>query len=123
MLKADVAAGPNYQIQMYRTGECRVKGRYAYRNYAKDRDHPYTIYIGIIKGNGITALIDTGMESLDEMNRGAGFLLSELITQREGEDTESILQNTGVNPDDVDYIFLTHCHYDHCSNLPFFTPP
>jgi N-acyl homoserine lactone hydrolase len=112
--------GPFYQVQMFRTGACRVKGRYAYRNYGKDQDHPYAIYIGVIKGNGITALVDTGMASVAAMNRGAGFLLSELITQQPGEDTESILQKAGVEPDEVDYIFLTHCHYDHCSQLALF---
>ncbi len=121
MIKKEVATGPVYRVQMYRTGECRVKGRYAYRNYAKDQDHLYTIYIGIIKGNGITALVDTGMESVAEMNKGAGFLLSEPIIQQQGEDTESILHKASVSPDDVDYIFLTHCHYDHCSKLPIFT--
>ena len=120
MLTGEIAVGPEYHAQVYRTGECRVKGRYAYRNYAQDRDHLYTIYIGVIKGNGITALIDTGMESVDEMNRGAGFLLSELITQKDSEDTESILQKANVLPTEVDYIFLTHCHYDHCSKLPIF---
>ncbi len=120
MQTEDVIAGLTYRIQMYRTGECRVKGRYAYRNYGKDRDHLFTLYIGVIRGNGITALLDVGMESVDEMNRGAGFLLSELITQQPGEDTESILEKAGIVPDDVDYIFLTHCHYDHCSKLPIF---
>jgi glyoxylase-like metal-dependent hydrolase (beta-lactamase superfamily II) len=121
MLKTDLTNEPTYHIRIYRTGACRVKGQYAYRNYAKDRDHEYTIYIGIIKGNGITALVDTGMESVEEMNRGAGFLLSELIHQQPDEDTLSILKKADITLADVDYVFLTHCHYDHCSNLPLFS--
>ena len=120
MDKSEIAAGPTYHLQLFRTGECRIKGRYAYRNYAKDRDHLYTIYIGVIKGQGVTALVDTGMESVAQMNRGAGFLMTELITQQPGEDTLSILARAEVEPADVDTIFLTHCHYDHCSMAPIF---
>jgi glyoxylase-like metal-dependent hydrolase (beta-lactamase superfamily II) len=120
MLRSHVAAGPTYHIQAYRTAWCRVKGRYAYRTYAQDRDHLYYVYIFVIEGNGITALVDTGMESVDEMNRGAGFLLTEPVTEESGEDTASILARANVAPEDVDYVLLTHCHYDHCSNLPMF---
>lgn len=120
MLKSQVASGSTYHLQMYRAGQCRVKGRYAYRNYAKDRDHLYFIYVGVITGNGVTALIDTGMESVEEMNRGAGFLLSELISREPDEDTPSILQKAGITAEEVDYILLTHCHYDHCSMIPLF---
>lgn len=120
MLKSKVAAGPAYHLQMFRAGQCRVKGRYAYRHYAKDRDHLFYVYIGVITGNGITALIDTGMESVEEMNRGAGFLFTELITREPGEDTASILQRAGIQAKDVDCLLLTHCHYDHCSMAPMF---
>ena len=72
----DLAFDPTYHIQIYRTGACRVKGQYAYRTYAKDRDHAYAIYIGVIIGNGITALEDTAMKTVEEMNRGTGFLMS-----------------------------------------------
>lgn len=120
MVKQAVAVGPTYHLRLFLTGQCRVKGQYAYHHYGRHRDHLFAIYIGVMQGNGITALIDTGMESVEEMNRGAGFLLSELIWQEPGEDTHSILDRAGVKPEDVDYVFLTHCHYDHCSMLPIF---
>ena len=120
MQKSDLARGPAYHLRLFRTGECRILGQYAYRTYARDRDHVFTIYIGIVQGNGLTALVDTGMTSVDQMNRGAGFLMSELIHQAPGEDTLSILSRAGLTPDQIDYVFLTHCHYDHCSNLTLF---
>jgi glyoxylase-like metal-dependent hydrolase (beta-lactamase superfamily II) len=76
--------------------------------------------MSVVEGNGITALIDTGMESVDQMNHMAGFLMSELITREQDEDTGSILNRAGVPPNTVDLVFLTHNHYDHCSNLPMF---
>jgi glyoxylase-like metal-dependent hydrolase (beta-lactamase superfamily II) len=120
MLKSDVASGPTYRLQAFRTAQCRVKGRYAYRTYAKDRDHLFYVYIFVITGNGITALVDTGMESLAEMNRGAGFLLTELLSQQSDEDTQSILDRAGITSQQVDHVLLTHCHYDHCSLLSMF---
>ena len=120
MEKRDIASGDKYHVTLFRTGQCRVKGRYAFRNYAKDRDHLYTIYIAVLRSDNLTALVDIGMESVDQMNEGAGFLLSELISQEPGEDTVSILANAGIAPDDVDLILFTHCHYDHCSTLHLF---
>lgn len=120
MEKADIAAGETYHLELFRTGQCRVKGRYAFRNYAKDRDHLYYIYVAVVRSPTVTALVDIGMESVDRMNEGAGFLLSELITQGPDEDTASILEKAGVAPADVDLILFTHCHYDHCSTLPMF---
>jgi glyoxylase-like metal-dependent hydrolase (beta-lactamase superfamily II) len=95
-------------------------GKYAYRSYARDRDHLFYLYVSVVRGGGITAVVDTGMESVGEMNRMAGFLMSELIGQKAGEDTLTILEQAGVSRDQVDYVFLTHCHYDHCSNLSLF---
>jgi len=120
MLKTDVASGPTYHVQAFRTAQCRIKGRYAYRTYAKDRDHLYYVYVFVIKGNGITALVDTGMESVDEMNRGAGFLMTEPVSQQPGEDVASILDRVAIAAEQVDFILLTHCHYDHCSQLSMF---
>lgn len=119
-VKSDVASGPTYHVRAFRTAQCRVKGRYAYRNYAKDRDHLYYVYIFVLQGNGVTALVDTGMESVAEMNRGAGFLLTELVSQQPGEDTASILDRAGIAGEEVDIVLLTHCHYDHCSLLHMF---
>jgi glyoxylase-like metal-dependent hydrolase (beta-lactamase superfamily II) len=117
---SDVAAGPTYHGRAFRTAQCRVKGRYAYRTHAKDRDQPYTVYIYAVQDNGLTALVDTGMESVAEMNRGAGFLLTQPVTQGPGEDTASILRRAGIVGEDVDLLLLTHCHYDHCSLLRVF---
>ena len=120
MLKTQVASGPTYHIQIFRTGTCRVLGRHSYGHWGQDQDHRFDIYVTVIKGNGLTAIVDTGMDSVAEMNRGAGFLMSEVITQGPGEDTVSILEKAEVKGEEVNYVFLTHCHYDHCSLLRLF---
>ena len=120
MNKDEIARGPLYSVRTFRTGQCRVAGRYAYKTYRRDIDHLFYIYITVIHGSGICALIDTGMTSVEEMNRGAGFLFTELITQDANESTEAILERASVTADEVNYIFFTHCHYDHCSNAILF---
>jgi glyoxylase-like metal-dependent hydrolase (beta-lactamase superfamily II) len=120
MLKSEVAAGPVYQIRIFRTGRCRVLGQYSYRNIHRGTDHPFNIYVAVIQGNGLNALVDTGMESVEEMNHNAGFLMSELIAQEPGEDSLSIVRKAGLEPGDIHYVLPTHCHYDHCSSLPLF---
>jgi hypothetical protein len=69
MLKKEIACGPVYSIRVFQTGVCRIGGEYAYRHLDRDLDHAFTIYIAMIQGNGLTAIIDTGMASVDEMNR------------------------------------------------------
>jgi glyoxylase-like metal-dependent hydrolase (beta-lactamase superfamily II) len=120
MKKSEIASGPTYHIRVFRTGTCRVKGPYAYGTYARDRDHAFTLYISVIQGHGITALVDVGMASVAEMNRQVAFLLSEPITQGEDETLSAILSRAGITTEDVNVVFLTHCHYDHGSNLPLF---
>ena len=120
MLKSEVASGPTYHIRVFRTGRCRIIGKYAYHDYAVERDHPFTLYVSVIQGNGLTALVDVGMKSVAAMNRDAGFLMTALIAQEPGEDVPGILTKAKIDAADVDYIFLTHAHYDHCSNLALF---
>lgn len=121
MNKQLICQGPIYQIRAFRTGKCRVQGKYSYYRIGHETDHAFNIYLTLIEGDNIRALVDTGMESVDLMNQNAGFLMTELITQEAGEDTVSILNRAGISPFEIDYVFLTHCHYDHCSNLPLFT--
>ena len=61
-MKVEVASGPAYQLHVYRTGRCRVKGEYAYARYARDRDHLFAIYVAVIQNYGLMAVVDTGME-------------------------------------------------------------
>jgi glyoxylase-like metal-dependent hydrolase (beta-lactamase superfamily II) len=119
-VKTTVALGPPYHVQAFRTGQCRVKGEHAYARYARDRNHVFTLYVTVIRGNGLTAVVDTGLESVEQMNQMAGFLMSELIVQERGEDTASIMERAGITGQEVDFVLLTHCHYDHCSNLSLF---
>ena len=68
MQKSDLRRGPAYHLRLFRTGECRILRQYAYRTYARERDHVFTIYIGLIQGSDMTALVDTGMTTVERVN-------------------------------------------------------
>lgn len=56
--------------------------------------HPQDAAVYLISSQGVSALVDTGT----------------------GKCTAGVLNNikkTGISPDTIRYIFLTHCHYDH----------
>ena len=77
-----------------------------------------TYYAFLLRGsNGKNILVDTGIWGLDEADRrhpgrrwnipAENALTSELAAR-------------GVQPGDIDYIILTHLHWDHCCNLELF---
>lgn len=77
-------------------------------------------YLWLVRGQGLTVAIDSGIgdpvgEEGPETQRYAGFQCDP------GEDTDSLLRGEGVTPDEVDYLILTHLHWDHCVNTKLFT--
>jgi metallo-beta-lactamase family protein len=60
----------------------------------------------------------TGSKHLVTLNTGKKFLLDCGLFQGMGHNTESLNRNWGFNPAEVDYVFLSHAHVDHCGLLP-----
>lgn len=63
---------------------------------------PFTCFL--IRSSGQTALIDTGLGPVNMFGFTGGALLSELAKE-------------GVKPEEVDTVFLTHLHVDHCGTV------
>jgi 7,8-dihydropterin-6-yl-methyl-4-(beta-D-ribofuranosyl)aminobenzene 5'-phosphate synthase len=85
--------------------------------------------MGEVESIRITTLIEncSGYGSNLVAQHGISFIL-DVKTSRlhkkilidTGPETQSTLKNMellGINPQEIDYIFLTHCHYDHTSAL------
>ncbi len=77
-------------------------------------------YLWLVRGQGLTVVVDTGIgdpvgEDGPQVQGYAGFQCDP------GEDTDSLLRGEGVTPDEVDYLVLTHLHWDHCANTKLFT--
>ena len=70
----------------------------------------------LLRGEGHTVLIDTGSNGFDDTTKR--------YHQRDGvkhwQPPEKILAKTGVTPEEVDTVLLTHAHYDHMDNLAAF---
>lgn len=69
----------------------------------------------LIKGNGHTTMVDTGYN-----NEASGKKMAELFGVAGWHSPEEVLGEVGVQPDQVDTIFITHAHFDHLGNLPAF---
>lgn len=75
------------------------------------------------RDDGKVMLVDTGLRDVDEIQpkivAGAGYegrFRMDMATQN----VPLLLRKEGVDPADVEYVFLTHLHYDHCSNVRLF---
>ena len=110
----------NYTMRAYRIGEMVLKGNHALEGGDPETGYPYAMFVWIIKGSEKPILVDTGPKSIDEINRGLANMCIEPVTQREGEDILGILARSHVDPNEVGYVFFTHLHYDHVSNVDLF---
>lgn len=77
-------------------------------------------YVWLVRGHGLNIVVDSGIGDpsgaepprLQDYGR---------FKCEPGEDTDSLLRREGVPPDEVDYLILTHLHWDHCSNAKLFS--
>jgi len=109
-----------YSIVGFKNGECQLKGKSAFLGYDPEGVYTFYLYVWVIRGRGKTLLVDTGPKDLDKMNSMVKHILVSPIVQREGETTPEIIARAGISPQDVDYVLITHFHYDHCSNADLF---
>lgn len=65
-------------------------------------EFPFSCFL--VRSGGRTVLIDTGLGQINMMGFTGGSLLSELSA-------------AGVKPEDIDTVFITHLHIDHCGTV------
>lgn len=112
----------NYEIEIYRNGFTKAPGPEIF--YLNDWEKEYDLftYIYIIKGDNFLMIYDTGCGDIDIINE---MLLKEFkgkitFDLPEDEKIEAILNKANIDPLDVNYVFLSHLHHDHCSNVGLF---
>ncbi len=81
-------------------------------------------FLFLLRGSdGSVGLVDTGVRDVDEIQPFViagvgerGRFRMDMATQN----IPALLRQEGVSPEDVDFVLLTHLHYDHCSNVGLF---
>ena len=75
------------------------------------------------RDDGQVMLIDTGVRDVDEIqplvSAGVG-AKGRFRMDMETQNIPLLLRKEGIDPGDVAYVFLSHLHYDHCSNVKLF---
>jgi glyoxylase-like metal-dependent hydrolase (beta-lactamase superfamily II) len=75
------------------------------------------------RDDGKVMLIDTGVRDVDEIQphvvAGVGHK-GRFRMDMQTQNIPLLLCQEGIEPADVEYVFLSHLHYDHCSNARLF---
>lgn len=85
------------------------------------RDYLYN-YAFLIQKDNKNILIDCGLKELEVMNKPTieAFNGCMVWSKEEGDDIANRLGEKGLSVEDIDYLILTHFHYDHASNADLF---
>lgn len=111
---------PVYRIQILKNGECRVPDWCVFRGERSGKSYPFALFVWAVHGGEKPILVETTCEDVARMNRDAAHVMTEPITLGPGEDPESLMAAARVDPREVSHVFITHLHYDHCSNMRMF---
>ncbi|WP_069661093.1 MBL fold metallo-hydrolase RNA specificity domain-containing protein [Arcticibacter eurypsychrophilus] len=60
----------------------------------------------------------TGSKHLIKLNNGTQLLLDCGMFQGRGDETDELNEHFGFNPEEVNYLILSHAHIDHCGLIP-----
>ncbi|NOZ72995.1 MAG: MBL fold metallo-hydrolase, partial [Chloroflexi bacterium] len=113
-----------YSIKAIKFGEQTVPGPQMFFMSRWQEWMEVDFYFFILRGDdGTIILIDTGIRDVDEIQPLVVAGVGERGRFRMDMSTQNIpllLQQEGISPADVDYVLLTHLHYDHSSNVSLF---
>jgi N-acyl homoserine lactone hydrolase len=113
-----------YGIQAVKHAEQTVPGPQLFYLSEWERWREVFFYFFILRrDDGRIALVDTGIRDVDEINPlviGGVGQRGRFRMDMSKENVPLLLRREGVDPAEVDYVFVTHFHYDHCSNLKLF---
>jgi glyoxylase-like metal-dependent hydrolase (beta-lactamase superfamily II) len=104
----------NYHVRALKNGECQVRVDVAFLDrIGRIETTPFYLYVWVIEGGDKTVLVDTGPKELAGFNQATQEYIPGGVHQTEDEYTPNLLRKAGVDPAKVDFVILTHLHYDH----------
>lgn len=102
-------------------GRCNVREDVVFADcFGKQGTHPFLLYVFALRGPGHLALVDTGPKTLEGFNRATAEYIPGGVAQTPEEETPRALAKAGIDPAEVEWVILTHLHYDHCSYVELF---
>jgi glyoxylase-like metal-dependent hydrolase (beta-lactamase superfamily II) len=103
-----------YKITAIKTGNITVpKAGITYMS-GFDKTITVPVWVAAIEGNGIKAVLDTGVRFQNKWEKYSPHWAND------GETLEEGLSELGWKIDDIDIVFNSHLHYDHAENNTLF---
>lgn len=113
----------SYRVQVLKMGQADVRGPEVYWMSRWNEWETLYFYMVLIRGNGITAVVNTGPPAdLDPLNEAWRQFAGERcrMLRDEAERPLAALAHARVRPDDVDYVLLTPLQSYATANVPLF---
>jgi len=101
------AEAENLKIYSIRYGDSLFSKKFITYGYKGSKELPFAWKFYLVKYKGKNILIDTGFKS-SRMKR--------IFSIKDYEDPLKILAELNVSPESVDFVILTHSHFDHAGN-------
>jgi len=105
-----------YRIQAIEVSRFIIPHFYVFHLSGSSEPIPMAVYFWLLQSDSHLLLVDTGMGQPS----GEEQMLMGCFPVKAGEDTISALAARGVKPGEIDYVILSHLHYDHCINVSLF---
>jgi glyoxylase-like metal-dependent hydrolase (beta-lactamase superfamily II) len=112
-----------YSIKAIKYCEQTVPGAQMFYMAHFDKDMRADFYFWLLRrDDGKVALVDCGVRDVDEFNTVVGGPSSKYAFRMnmQTHNIPLLLRREGVALEDVEWLFLTHLHYDHASNVHLF---
>jgi glyoxylase-like metal-dependent hydrolase (beta-lactamase superfamily II) len=109
-----------YSLTPLKNGECQVRNYIAFHGCDDESTSTFYLYIWLIEGGEKPMIVDTGPKEVEEFNWATASYIPGGIRQAEGERTPDLLRSSGIDPEDVSHVFITHLHPDHYEYFDLF---
>lgn len=111
-----------YSIEIYRNGVTSAPGPEIFYLSEWEKEYKLYTYVFVVRNDEHTMLVDAGCGNIEIINemlyKEFGGKIS--FDMPEDETFSKIIEKAKVDPDKVDYVFISHLHHDHVSNVAMF---
>ncbi len=112
-----------YSIKALHYASQQVRGPQVFFQSGWDERIDFNYYVFLIRGEGVTAVVDCGTSTFAPVNEmlRADLGPDGVARPTAGEQAVAgLLEAEGVRTEDVDVVALTHFHWDHAGNVALF---